>query len=235
MKILILDIETKPATAYVWRLFKENIGIEQIIDPGGIICVGAKWFGERALTFFSEWEHDHVGMLKGIHAMMSDADAVITYNGDRFDIPKLMGEFAVYGLPAPPPITSIDVYKVVKKLGFVSNRLGFIGPLMKSGQKVKHEGFELWAKVIAGDERAQLRMTRYCLHDVRLLDRVYKKLRPFIMNHPHMGEVKGNACGACGSHRVQSRGWRRTKNFRIQRLHCQDCGSWQDGKREKVT
>jgi hypothetical protein len=37
-KILMLDIETKPATAYVWRAFDENISPEQIVDNGGTIC-----------------------------------------------------------------------------------------------------------------------------------------------------------------------------------------------------
>ena len=39
----------------------------------------------------------------------------------------------------------------------------------------------------------------------------------------------------CGSNRMQSRGHRRTKTFKIQRLQCRDCGSWQSGKRTKVS
>ena len=85
-----------------------------------------------------------------------------------------------------------------------------------------------------GDEPAQKRMARYCKQDVKLLEKLYLKIRPFIRNHPHMGEVKGHECGACGSRHLQSRGYRRTKTMRIQRLQCQKCGSWSDGKREKV-
>ena len=33
-KILILDVETFPNTAYVWRFFKENIGAKQVIIIG---------------------------------------------------------------------------------------------------------------------------------------------------------------------------------------------------------
>lgn len=234
-KILILDIETRPTVAYVWRLFKENIGLPQIIDPGGMICFCAKWFGEREMFTYSDWEHGHEEMVKAAHRLLSDADAVVTYNGDKFDIPKLNGEFLVAGFSPPPPITSIDVYKTVRyKLGFLNNRLAFVGPLLKVGAKVKHAGFELWAKVNEGDPIAQRKMEKYCAQDVRLLERVYKRIRPYIHNHPHMGEIKAFACGACGSHKLQSRGYRRTKAFRIQRLHCQTCGSWQDGKREKV-
>ena len=42
-KILVLDIETRPALVYAWKGFKENIGVDQIVEPDGILCVGAKW------------------------------------------------------------------------------------------------------------------------------------------------------------------------------------------------
>ena len=234
-KILILDIETKPAQAYIWRAYGEqNIGVEQIIDAGAIICVGLKWLGERETLLYSEWEHGTVEMLRQVHLAMSEADAVITYNGDKFDLPKMQGEVLLVGLGPTPPVTSIDVVKAVRKFGFFVNRLAFIGPFLGVGAKIKHEGFDLWVKVMEGNQPAQRRMARYCKQDVKLLEKLYLKVRPFINSHPHMGNTKGHECGACGSNQVQSRGYRRTKAFRIQRLQCQTCGSWQDGKREKV-
>ena len=233
-KILVLDIETRPAQAFVWRAFKENISPDQVIDGGGVLCFGAKWFGAKETFFYSAWEHGHEAMIKAAHDLLSEADAVVTFNGDRFDIPKLTGEFVLEGLPPVPPLTSIDTIKTVKKLGFLMNRLAYIGPLLKVGQKIKHEGFDLWVKVLDDDAAAQRRMQRYCVQDVKLTEKLYRKLRPFIKNHPHLGTTGSTACGACGSHKVQSRGYRRTKAFRIQRLHCQSCGSWHDGKREKI-
>jgi hypothetical protein len=234
-KILLLDIETRPAQAYVWRAYGEqNIGVEQIIDSGGIICVGAKWLGEKETYLYSDWEHGHVEMLIALHEMLSFADAVVTYNGDKFDLPKLQGEFLLNGLGPTPPCTSIDCIKAVRKFGFFMNRLAFIGPLLSQGSKVETGGFSLWTKVMAGDDKAQKKMAKYCKQDVDLLEKLYLKIRPFIRNHPHMGKVGANECGACGSHDVQSRGTRRTRAFKIQRLHCQSCGSWQDGTRKKV-
>lgn len=232
-KILVLDIETAPIKAYVWRLFDQNVGLNQIIDNGGIICVGLKWIGDRQTYMFSDWEHGHDEMLLQTYEMMSEADAVVTYNGDAFDLKKLHGEFLMAGLPAPPPVTSIDVYKSVKKLGLVSGKLGFVGPLLAQGSKIKNEGFDLWKKVMDGDPRAQRRMEKYCIQDVRLLEKVYKKIKSYIRDHPHMGTSK-HECGACGSNDVQKRGYRRTKQFKIERLACQNCGSWSSGKRTKV-
>ena len=234
-KILILDIETRPAQAYVWRAFGEqNIGVEQIIDPGSVICVGYKWMGEKETFLVSDWEHGHQEMLRSVWAAMNVADAVITYNGDKFDLPKLQGEFLLAGLGPTPPVTSIDVVKAVRKFGFFVNRLAFIGPFLGVGAKIKHEGFDLWVKVMSGDVRAQNKMAKYCKQDVKLLEKLYLKVRPFIKNHPHLARVKANECGACGSKHVHSRGYRRTRSFRIQRLQCQNCGSWSDGKREGV-
>ena len=233
-RILFLDIEWKPAQAFVWQLFDVNVALNQLIDSGGLLCFAAKWAGERKTHFYSEWGDGQQGMAEAAHALLDAADAVITYNGDRYDLPKLQGAFLLAGLTPPAPVTSIDLYKSVKKLGFLSNKLAFIGPLLTGESKVKHEGMELWVKVLAGCAKAQKRMEKYCVQDTRMLEPLYMKIRPYITTHPHLGMTSRFACGACGSSRIQSRGVRRTKASFTQRLHCQACGSWQDGKRVKA-
>jgi len=231
-RILYFDLEWKPATAYVWRMWDENVGPDQLIDAGGLLCFSAIWGDTGELIFASEWEDGHDEMVKILYDLICEADALVTYNGDKYDIPKANGEFLLAGLAPPPPPTSIDLVKTVKKMGFVMNRLAFIGPFLKIGAKVKHEGFPLWTAVMDGDEKAQNRMKRYCIQDTKLLLTLYKKIKPYIRNHPFIGDR--GACGACKSHVLHKRGYRRTKNFRIERLQCQTCGSWQDGKREKL-
>jgi hypothetical protein len=233
-RILFLDIETKPAIAWVWGLHDQNVSLNQLADPGGTLCFGAKWAGSSKMIFHSEWKDGHQGMVEAAHALFCEADAIVTYNGDRFDLPKLRGEFLLAGLPPPPPITSIDVYKAVKKLGFISNKLAFIGPLLTKDEKLKHEGMELWIKAMDREPKALRKMERYCSQDVRLLERVYDRVRPYVTNHPHLSLTGSNACGACGSVNIQSRGIRRTKANIIQRLQCNDCGSWSDGKKAKA-
>lgn len=232
-KVLFLDIEWAPATAYVWRMWDENISPDQLIDHGGMLCFCAKWGNSKEFLFFSEWEDGRAGMAQAALDLLSEADAVVTYNGDRYDLPKILGEILLANLTPPPPVTSIDVIKAVKKFGFNMNRLAYIGPLLVQQGKVKHEGFNLWKDVMNGKATAQARMRKYCIQDVRLLEKLYQRIRPFIKNHPHMGTTK-KECGACGSSHVQSRGYRRTKHFRIQRVQCQSCGSWSEGVRSKV-
>jgi hypothetical protein len=231
-KILILDIETRPAVAYVWKAWDENIGYEQVIEPGGMICFAAKWVGEKDIVFYSNWTHSHHEMVAAAHALLSEADAVVTYNGDKFDLPKLNGEFILDGLGPVPPVASIDVVKTVKKMGFLMNRLAFIGPLLRVGQKVKHEGFELWAKVLEGNDKARAKMQKYNEQDVVLLEKLYNKVRPFIKNHPQLRN--GETCPACESTKTQKRGFRFTRFFRIQRNQCTDCGHWFETTRQKI-
>lgn len=231
-KILFYDVEWKPATAYVWKMWDENISPDQLIDPGGLLCFSAKWNDKSPVIFYSEWEHGHQAMVEALHELMSEADAVITYNGDKYDNRKATGEFVLAGLAPPPPITSIDLLKTVKKMGFVMNRLAYIGPLLKIGKKIKNEGFALWRSVMEGDKGAQKRMKAYCIQDSLLLIDLYEKIKPFITNHPFLGDRA--ACGSCDGKVLHKRGYRRTKTMRIERLRCTNCGSWQDGKRSRL-
>lgn len=231
-KILVFDIEWRPTKAYVWQAWGVDITSDKVIEHGGLLCIGAKWVGGEEFLF-SEWEHGHQGMVEKAHALISQADAVVGYNSDKFDIPKMQGEFLLAGLP-PIDVTSIDLLKAVRKLGYFQNGLKFIGPFLGLGEKNETGGFSLWTKVEAGDTKAQKKMGKYCSQDVRLTERLYKKVRPFIKNHPFLGPIGSGGCPNCGGKKLQKRGPRYTRHYVVQRLQCTDCGSWTSGTRKKV-
>lgn len=234
-KILVLDVETKPLLAYTWSLFAPPMSPDKLVEHGGLLCAAAKWLGQEERFFYSEWEHGREAMVRAILALIAEADAVVTFNGDKFDIPILMAEFALLGLAPPPPTTSIDVYKLaVKLLHLPSRKLDYVAQRLGVGEKVKHSGMQLWIDVMNGIPAARSKMKEYNIGDIDILEGVYMQLRPFIKNHPHMGFTPKRECGACGSARVHVSKYRRTKAMRIQQLHCQDCGSYFDGVREKV-
>lgn len=226
-KLLALDVETAPAKCWVWGLHEQNIGIEQIIEPSRIICWSAKWLGEKRV-YYADERSGAKKMFREMHSLLSEADALITYNGDSFDLQKLNGEFVYHQIPPAPPVTSIDLYKTVRNLGYISGKLAFIGPFLKVGDKVKHEGFSLWAGCLRGDKDCWSRMKAYNMGDTVLLEGLYNVLKPYIRNHP---AVNIGGCPVCGSDKIQARGNRRTKGMLIQRIHCQSCGAWSDGKR----
>lgn len=237
-RILFLDIETRPALGYFWRMYDENISLEQMIEPSNILSVGWKWAGDRPPVRYADvWpvrsKTGRQRMLEWVHTAMSKADAICTFNGKRFDVPKLTGEFAVGGFPPLPPVAHIDVYQTTRKMGFTSNKLAHVAPLLGCGNKITTGGFRLWREYMEGDSKARTSMQRYNARDVLVLERVYKKVRPFITNHPYLGEAR-NLCPTCGSGNVQHRGRMRTRVFWTERLHCQACGAWAKGKSTKI-
>ncbi len=234
-KILLLDIETAPNLAYVWGLHKQEVGLNQLVRPGRILCWAAKWFKEKEMHFASEWD-DGKDMIPRLHELLYDADAIVTYNGNRFDIPKIRGEVLALGLPPIPPTPSIDLYTTCRKLGYPSGKLAFVARHLGLGAKGQHAGFDTWVGAMEGVESDQRVMERYNKQDVRLLERLYRVLRPHIKQHPYLGDVHTGTheCPACGSGKVQRRGTRRTRTTIVERLNCQDCGHWFGGKQSKV-
>jgi hypothetical protein len=232
-KILVIDIEWRPALAYVWRMWDQNIQPDMLIEHGNMLCFSAKWVGEKGFMFHSEWDDGRLGMATAAKRLLEEADAVVTYNGDKYDIPKITGEIVLAGLDPPPNVTSIDLIKAVKKFGFNMNRLAYIGPLLGLGGKVKHQGFNLWKEVMEGDPKAQRKMKTYCIQDVRLTEKLYHRVKPFIRNHPHLGVVRGE-CPVCNSKNSQKRGFRTTRCYKIQRNACNNCGHWYETTRKKI-
>ena len=240
-RILILDIETSPHKGYFWGLFDQNIGLSQLEEPGRTIVVGYQWFGERKVHVLDERDGARAMFAKA-HAVLVEADAVVTYNGDSFDLPRLAGAFVEHRLPPMPPVTSIDLIKTARKLGGASNKLEYIARRFGIGEKIKAGGMQLWLDCLAGLASAWARMRRYNAQDVRLTGRLYRLFRPYIVNHPYLGssvrllvgsKVVGT-CPRCRSTRIQSRGTRRTRAMVIQRLQCLGCGGWHDGRKEKA-
>lgn len=217
-------------------MFKENIGVDQVIKPGEIICFSAKWVDNPDIYFYSNWQHGHEGMLRAAHALLSECDAVVGINQKKFDIPHLRAEFRLHKLPPLPPLTQIDVQQWIKSnYRLLSNKLAFIGPYFRVGKKIENEGFLLWRKVLDGNLVAQAKMEKYCRGDVKLTEKIFKLVRPDMHNLPRISPT--GKCRSCGGNHFHSRGYRYTATMRIQRLKCQNhsCGHWQDGKREKIT
>jgi uncharacterized protein YprB with RNaseH-like and TPR domain len=112
-------------------------------------------------------------MLQGVHKALTEADAVATFNGAKFDLPKLNGQFAITGMLPPPPPTQIDIFLAVRKMGFICSKLDYVAPIFGLGHKVKHPGLEMWIDAKNGCPKAQRKMITYCAGDVRLTEDLY--------------------------------------------------------------
>lgn len=230
MKILLLDIETAPNVAYVWGLFKENIPLARLVDSGYVLCWAAKWLGGTEVMFDSVHKSRPKVMLKRIHKLLNEADAVIHYYGKRFDIPTLNKEFLLAGMTPPAPYRQIDLHETAKsRFKFPSNKLDYIAQKLGVGSKYKHRGFELWVQCMNKDDDAWVEMETYNKQDVILLEKVYEVFRPWIKGHPNIGLYDGGAehhCPVCNSTDVNRRGFAYTTTGRYQRYQCGNCGHW---------
>lgn len=227
MKILLLDIETAPNIAYVWGLRKQNINPDMLVDSGYTLCWAAKWLGGDKVMFDSV-NSGMEPMLKGIYALLDEADVVVHYNGNKFDIPTLNKEFVQNGMLPPSPYQNIDLLHVTRKrFRFPSNKLDYVAQALELGGKHKHRGIALWIGCMAGDKECWNEMETYNVQDVWLLERVYYRLLPWITNHPNYAVFNhSDCCPNCGSTDGVKRGFSHTHNSKYQRFKCKSCGTW---------
>ena len=228
MKILLLDLETSPNTAYVWKIWLENIGINQLIESSEVMCWSAKWLGEDEIMFDSNYQSSTKKMLKGLHKLLDEADAVVTYNGNRFDIPVANKEFLLYGMAPPAPYKRIDLYQTVKRqFKFVSNKLTYVCAFLGIGKKIDTD-FQLWIDCMNRDPKAWAEMEKYNRNDVTLLEGLYLYILPWIENHPNHGMYADGklVCPNCGGDHIQKRGFSFAKALKYIRFQCQGCGRW---------
>lgn len=233
MRILTIDIETRPNLAYVWGVWEQNIAPIQVVDEKDVISFAAKWRGEGKVKFASTYHHGKADMIAKAHALLDEADAVVTYNGKKFDLPHLNLEFLRAGLTPPSPYASIDLLQVVRStFKFTSNKLENVAGKLGIGKKIEHEGFALWLKCMADDADAWKKMREYNMHDVRLTEQLYDMVLPWIKNHPNAGLYIADGedrCRNCGSDDLARRGVRRLTTGSYVSYRCRNCGAWPRG------
>jgi predicted PolB exonuclease-like 3'-5' exonuclease len=231
MKILLLDIESSPNVAHVWGLWQQNVGINQLMESSYVLCWAAKWLGEDEIIFDSVHQSKPKKMLKGIYDLLNAADAVIHYNGTKFDIPTLNKEFLLHNYVPPSPYKQIDLLRVARsQFRFPSNKLDYVAQRLGLGKKQEHEGHDLWVKCMNGDKDAWKRMETYNIQDVVLLESLYCRLLPWIKNHPNSNLFADSpVCPTCAGTQLQKRGSAVSSTGTYQRYQCKDCGSWSQG------
>lgn len=235
-RILVYDIESSLQTVAVFGLAGNDwIQPDNIITERHIISIAWKWLGEKQVHTVSLLDdpkrfkrdiHDDEHVCKTFHAVVSQADAIVAHNGDKFDNKYINTRFIKHGLDPLPPIPSIDTLKMAKKhFMFNSNSLNYLGKFLGLGEK-KSTPRGLWLKVLAGDAKAIQTMVDYNKRDVTLLEGVFIKLRPFVSTVISRELFGKSGCPRCGSKKVQSRGIYRALTRVYSRFQCQSCGGW---------
>ena len=235
-KILVLDIETSPLKAYVWKRWKENIALDQTISEWFMICWSAKWldddtvFGE-CLTPEEIKNEDDSRITSILWSLLDECDIVIAHNGHRFDLPKINSRFILNDLPPTSPYKVIDTLEIAKKqFGFSSNKLDALATYFGIENKNKTD-FNLWKRCLEGEQEALDYMLEYNKKDVAILDKVYLKLRPWDKKHPNLATILDSSnpiCPICGSTHIELIKGDKYYHTQLSKYHsyrCDSCGA----------
>lgn len=225
-RVLFYDIETAPNLAYVWGKYEQDVIAFK--KEWEILSIAFKWLGDNRSTFVtSQRRKSELAMLEEFSEIYNKADIVIAHNGDEFDAKKLRSRLVYHNLAPLKDIPSVDTKKVAKKyFAFNSNSLGDLGKHLKLGKKLKHQGFQLWLDCLAGKPKAWDIMEEYNKQDVNLLEKVYRRFKPWMVTHPHVAALRGDktGCPRCGGMDRQKYGFRASNAGLRQRWLCLSCG-----------
>jgi DNA polymerase III epsilon subunit-like protein len=238
VKILLLDIETFPIEAFVWGIYEQNIGVNQIKEDWVVASWAAKWYGQNKIFYNDqskkENKRDDKDLLVGIWNFIGQ-------NSVKFDVPKLFARFIKNKMRRPSPFQQIDTRKLARKtFGFTSNSLEYLcthlGVEKKKVKSKKFIGQDLWTECLKGNQEAWQEMKAYNIRDVEALEDIYDAMIPwynpldFRVFNP---KIINEACPTCSGKNMQKRGVMYTKSGKFQRYQCKDCGTWTHDKGAK--
>jgi len=236
---VFFDLETLPnmrEAMKVWPQLSNYPGLTLKASITSVICAGWKVYGKKKARClnawdFATWEEDinnDYEVVKGIRDVLVDADAVVTQNGKKFDWKHLQTRIMYHKLPPLPKIHHIDTRELASRhLYLFNNRLGTMGKFLVDDDKLENGGWDLWVDVSLKKKKAMKLMTKYCIQDVNLLEKIFERLKPFA-NLPNRNIFTGDGdnCPNCGSSNLRSEGWRVTSTQKYRRKRCMDCHTY---------
>lgn len=202
-----------------------------MIEAPRIISFAAKWLDEKKPIVVDE-RGGHRAMIEHLWALLSEADVVVTYNGEKADIPWANEHFAEYRLGPPAPFKHVDLFKSNSarfKLPYRS--LDFLAGRTLGAEKLKTD-FSLWLGCLAGDEKSWSKMRSYNGKDVVLTEQLYLELLPWLKDQPHIGSIaddgEGMHCYACGRVLTAKHQWSKPARayVRAYQLYRCECMAW---------
>lgn len=237
MRILALDIETRPAVVVTFQKWKPHISDAHVLEPTRLLCFSYQWSDQKKVGFYSEYHDGRQTMLDALYEMLTQADVILTYNGKTFDYPWITGELLVEGYPPIPPVQHIDLYQLMKsKTRLFSRTLNATSDRLLGERKVEHAGMALWVGCMQDDPKSWATMKKYAVQDTALLLPFYERVKGwFTTGHPNVGVIDGvteAVCRICGSDNIQKRGWHHKTTGSYRRWQCMEigCGAWSSDK-----
>ena len=253
MNFLPIDIETAPMVSYHWTAKTDYIQSSMNFQPTTILMaawrrpdceiesVSVKDFHKRLTEKSVRQDY---GVTKKLHELLrwcADENIILVYqNGDKFDIPKIVGRAIFHGMKPIPvkQLAKIDTLKEARKMGFDYCNLDALDRELNGCGKVETRGWAMWRDVVHPTATHEQRlhsleeMIRYNEGDILALERVFERLRPHMTTFPNMNHWTGTAqnCPQCGSpqtiYRTQPIYGSASTSIPHRRKSCNNCGKW---------
>ncbi len=235
LKIGFIDVETSLKLSQHFGMFKINIPWDCVLEDTKLLTWAAKDLYTGEVTHDSC--HYHQGnkraittdkhVVKSLLQYMNTCDIIVWHNGNRFDGPIIDSRRIQLELKAPKPFKAVDTLTTARQSGFTSKKLDALGHYLGVGRKVPHSGLQLWKDYQNGVLEAQEKMIEYNIGDVDLLQDVYLKLLPTMMNHPNLSVMlEERVCSQCGQPDIKETKGQYMYYSKKYALHeCNTCGA----------
>ena len=226
-----------------WDIEASNLAA----DFGVVLCVGFKTVGEGKAEVLDIL--DYVGndsnlikaekrLLKDVSTKLLEADVWLTHFGTHYDLPFVNTRLLYHRLPTlPGNFSMIDTWKISRnRLKLRNNRLITISEFLGTEDEKNAIKPEHWLRALGGHAPSMDYIVEHCRRDVLVLEEVYNRLRPLVLDHPSRGLIDGRGgCGVCGETKLVKRGFHITRTRKYQRYQCSNCGAWSKGLKPIAT
>jgi DNA polymerase elongation subunit (family B) len=235
-KVLVFDIETSKILAAIWAPGKQYVRPNQIRRDWALMCWAAKWLGEKEIFSMDNRKNeitDDKKICLGLSEMLDEADIVITKNGQKFDIKKLVWRMMVHKIKPFSPVQHIDTERLIRGSAAPSStKLEFLNEALElehqKSRHVKFPGDTLWDECEAGNKAAWDEMVKYNKKDVLATEDLYERIQPYSPQRVKFNLYRADSqywCN-CGSDDLVKKGFVYTKSGKFQQFRCKGCGSW---------
>lgn len=214
-------------------------------DFGIVLCVGLKFQADKKAKVLNILDYKGKDLiekerelLKDVSERMIGADIIVGHFSCFYDLPFLNTRLLYHRLPVlPPQFAQVDTWKTARyRLKLRNNRLKTISEFLGTQEEKNAIKPEQWIRALGGHRPSMDYVVEHCYRDVEVLEEVYERLKPLIVDHPGRETVSsGQACPNCGSNKLQRRGMHLTRTRRYQRFQCQGCGAWSKAAKPEKT
>jgi len=242
-RILVMDIETSPFTAYSYNRWQVNISDAMRRDDDiTILSFAYKWLGEDKVHYRANRNNCDKDILGELSTILNEADIVVGHNMKRFDTPMVNTRLIMNNLPPVSPYRIIDTLAIAKRhYKFERNTLDWIARSLNCSRKLEHKNFPgmtIWIEMLHGNDEAWAENKAYNKMDVIVTEEIYEKMKPFAK--PHTSIVVGSGsttkrCTTCGSSHLTEDGYYFTNASKFQQYKCADCGSFSRGRKNLLS